>query len=145
MQDQRLVNRLQNYWDLIRRGKSMPNFSQFNPSTIDDLWAHCMVLSVAPTQNGRRYMYSYVGDALVQMFGSNLLGSAVDSKAVNYPFSVIIKMLDATYEQGKVATDQNQIINDKGKIIKYRACFLPFGTEGRGITHFVVGISDKQF
>lgn len=145
MQDQRLVNRLQNYWELIRRGKPMPEINQFNAATIEDLWKNCLKLEASPGQGAIRYVCRYMGPKLVPMFGKDLTGMVMDSLITRYPYGVVVKMLDASFKEGKLMVDQNQFVNEKGKVIKYRACFLPFGNESRGVTDFIVGISDRTF
>lgn len=143
MQDKRLVTRLQNYWDLIRRGKAMPEIAQFNPSTIDDLWQNCMKVELNMSQGGGTYSYKYMGGKLVTLFGRDLTGTSVERTVVRYPYIVLIKKLDESVRAKKFMLDENQFVNDKGKVIKYRCCFLPFGTEAKGVTHIIVGLSDN--
>lgn len=143
MQDKRLVTRLQNYWELIRRGKPMPEIAQFNQSTIDDLWQSCLKIEVNRVQGGYNYTYKYMGSRLIQLFGKDLTGSSVDHNMARYPYKVLVTKLDEAMVAGRILVDENQFTNEKGKTIKYRSCFLPFGNEAKGITHFIIGLSDN--
>jgi hypothetical protein len=146
MHDQRLVNRLQNYWELIRRGKVMPEINQFNTGPIDDLWSQCMKFEVTPAQGGGHiYTYRFLGEKLIPVFGRDLTGTMVNKSSQHYPFQVIIQQLEKILNQKTLIVDENQFINPKGKVVKYRACFMPFGNENRGVTHIIVGLSDKHF
>lgn len=145
MHDQRLVVRLQNYWELIRRGKPMPDINQLNPGTIDDLWQQCMKLEVSATQGGHRFQYRFMGEKLITMLGKDLTGTSVDGHATHYPYSIIIKPLEAIIASQQFVTEENQLVNERGRVVKYRACFMPFGNESRGVTHIVIGFSHKEF
>lgn len=145
MQDQRLVTRLQNYWELIRRGKPMPEIQQLNPGSIDDLWHSCMRLNTVQSQGGTSYTYHFMGENLIKLFGRDLTNTTVNRNMTQYPYNVIINKLDDVMAQKKCVIDHNQFVNDKGRVVKYRACFLPFGNDAKGITNVVVGISDREF
>ena len=40
--------------------------------------------------------------------------------------------------------DTGQFVSETSKVIKFRSCLLPFGTEER-ITHVVVGFSWREY
>ena len=145
MQDQRLVTRLQNYWDLIRRGKPMPEIHQLNPSVIEDLWQSCMKIEATHAQGGTSYSYRFVGEKLVAMFGRDLTNNTVDLRMSQYPYGVLVKALEDVMQTRKFALSENQFVNEKGNVVKYRGCVMPFGNEARGVTHLVVGLSDKTY
>ena len=145
MHDQRLVTRLQNYWELIRRGKVMPEIGQLNPAVIEDLWQQCMKIEVNRTQTGIGYTYRFMGEKLIAMFGRDLTASTIDLRSSQYPYGVIVKSLEGVMNERKFVLDENQFVNEKGKVIKYRGCIMPFGSEAKGITHLVVGLSDRTY
>jgi len=145
MQDKRLVNRLQNYWELIRRGKPMPEISQLNPHSIEDLWSQCMKLEALQTQGGVTYYYRFVGSVLAEMYGSDPTNREVDRKVKQYPMNIIVDKLDGVAAARNFLIDENQFVNGRGKLVKYRACLMPFGNETKGVTHIVVGFSGREF
>lgn len=144
MQDKRLVNRLHNYWDLIRRGKPMPEIAQFNPATIDDLWENCLKMDLSKVQGGVVYSYSYMGSRLVKMFGRDLTGTVIDRSIAQYPYGVLLKKLELAASSGEFMLDENRFVSDSGNVVRYRCCFLPFGNETKGVTHVIVGMSDNS-
>ncbi len=145
MQDQRLVTRLQNYWELIRRGKPMPEIQQLNPATIDDMWQQCIKFGTFHTQGGYSYNYLFMGEQLIKMYGRDLTSQMVNVHVSEYPLNIMIKKLDGIMLEKTFMIDENQFVNGRGKLVKYRACFMPFGNEAKGITHIVVGYSGREF
>lgn len=145
MNDQRLVNRLENYWNLIRRGKPMPEIAMFNSAPIEDLWHKCMKIEIQPTQDGTSFTYRYLGSSITTMFGRDITNTTVNMKMTKYPLGVIVRAMDNCMIMKTFVIDENQFVNEKGKIVKYRSCVMPFGNETKGITHLIMGISDRQF
>lgn len=145
MHDQRLTTRLQNYWNLIRRGKDMPEIAQLNPQNIDDLWQRCVKLEVIREQGNTHFKYQFMGERLIQLFGRDLTHSTLDTRVRHYPHSIMGDRLSAVLRTKEFAADEGKFVNANGKMVKYRACLLPFGTDERGVTHIIVGFSDREF
>lgn len=146
MQDQRLVNRLQDYWKRICRDKPLPDISQLNPAVIDELWQQCMQLGTHQAQGGFNYNYLFMGKRLVEVYGQDLTSQTVDIRASQYPLNLLLKKLSNVMESRSFFIDENQFINTTtGKMVKYRACFMPFGNETKGVTHIVIGFSGREF
>ncbi len=145
MQDQRLVTRLQNYWELICRGKPMPEIGQLNPAGIDDMWQQCMKIGTFQTQGGFTYNYLFMGEKLVEMYGKDLTSQVVNPHASEYPLNIVVNKLDGIMTARAFLIDENQFVNERGKLVKYRACLMPFGNEAKGVTHIVVGFSGREF
>ena len=124
----------------------MPDMAMFNSAPIEDLWQKCMKIEVQPGQDGKTYTYRYMGADIIKMFGRDYTNTDINRKIYNkYPFGVLVKTMDQALETSTLVIDENQLVNEMGKVIKYRSCVLPFGNETKGITHFIVGISDRQF
>lgn len=146
MQDQRLVNRLQNYWNQIRRGKKLPDIGQLNSAVIDDMWQQCMQISGHPAQGGTfHYVYQFMGKKLVQLYGRDITGQAMNPSATEYPMNIVAAKLDAIMRTGEFIIDESHFMNPHGRTIKYRACFMPFGNDTKGVTHIVIGFSGREF
>lgn len=45
-EERRLVLRLMAYWDDLRDGRDFPKYSEIDPNTIGDDWAHCHTLAL---------------------------------------------------------------------------------------------------
>ena len=145
MQDQRLVTRLQNYWELIRRGRPMPEIQHLNTSGIDDMWQQCMNLGVHPGQGGHSYTYLFMGEKIIAMYGRDLTSQMVNPHTGEYPMNIVVKKLGSVMQSKTILIDENQFINHRSRVVKYRACFMPFGNETRGVTHIVIGFSGREF
>lgn len=145
MHDQRLVSRLQNYWDLIRRDKPLPEIAQLNPSSIDDMWQQCMKLEVNQNAGKPNYRYQFMGEKLMPMFGHDLTGQILDTRMKQYPYNIISTKLDDILVSREYIIGEGHFMNERGRVVKYRACWMPFGTEEKGVTHVVVGFSDREY
>jgi hypothetical protein len=145
MQDLRLVTRLNNYWNLIRRGKPMPDISYLNTAAIDDMWQQCLNISVHPGQGGSHYHYVFMGEKLIRLYGKDLTNQPLRTNASEYPMNVVVGRLEEVAKSAEFTLEQNQFVNNKGVIVKYRACFMPFGNDAKGVTNIVVGFSGREF
>lgn len=145
MQDQRLAVRLQKYWDLIRGDAIIPEIIKINPSAIDDLWQQCMRLNIIKSQSTPAYRYIHVGDQLVRMFGRDPTGTILDVRMNQYPYNIIAKQLDKVSIKPEYTLNEGQFINERSKVVKFRACWLPFGTADGEVTDIIVGFSAREF
>jgi hypothetical protein len=140
----RVTERLIQYWQLMGAGNNLPEIQQLNTSTIEDVWPQCFLVSV-DNRGDTTYKYEYMGDAIVKAYGQDLTGFTVDHKMRQFPGSVVLKKLDNVLAERKTFSDEGHLLNKTGQMIKYRACFLPFGNEQKGLTHIVVGLSFRVF
>lgn len=62
-----------------------------------------------------------------------------------FPGISIYKALVQTVDSPAPREDAGFFLNKSGEMVKYRACFLPFGSESRGLTNIVVGLSFRAF
>lgn len=147
MHDKRLTTRLIGYWERIRPAGGVPAFIQLNPSAIDDIWQNCLALQAQPGSGEMaHYLYVHCGEAVAQAIGKDVRGEVISVKMKFFPGVTILKRIDEV-ARGKVQSpvlDDGQFVNDKGKVIKYRACLLAFG-EKQVVTHVVIGVSWRAF
>lgn len=146
MHEQRLIVRLQNYWDLIKKEREMPTIEQFNPGALSDIWPQCLQLALdmsSPT--AIRYKYEYLGQPMIEMFREDMTGRTVDMRMKEFPGMRIVKNIQIVMQTHQPQKDENQFSNADGRMVKYRCCFLPFGDDKRGITHIIVGMSHRIF
>lgn len=145
MHEQRLTDRLTNYWNLVRKDDPVPDFARFNISAIEDVWQQCILFTVQPGQSGNHNVNFYnVGQKVRSIYGANMLGHTVSSSQKHFQGASIVRKVDDIIANPAPLYDEGQFVNDKGKVIKYRSCLLPFGTKGR-ITHIVAGLSWREF
>ena len=146
MLEQRLVVRLQTHWDLLRKDKEMPIVEQFSREAIPDMWPKCMLLGLEGLNlKFIHYTYEAIGSEVITMMGQDLTGQRVDGRTSEIQGIKITKHIEAVAQTHLPQIDENQFTNATGRLIKYRCCFLPFGSGKRGITHILVGISHRVF
>lgn len=144
--ENRLTTRLITYWERIRKEENLPEIGRLNPAALDDVWPFCFRLTVEKsTQAAKTYRYDYVGTKITEIYGKNLTGQYATAQLKSIPGASVLKRMDELVLTGKPLEDEGQFINEKSKIVKYRACLLPFGTEKNGVTQIVAGLSWKVF
>lgn len=146
MQDNRLTDRLVRHWELIRKDEVMPNFSQFNASALSDIWQRCILFIVQPAAAGAppSLKFQVIGDNLNSIYSQSMLGMTFNPTHRAFPAAAVIKKVHHMIEAPAPLIDMGQFVNDRGKIIKYRSCLLPFGRQGI-VTHVVAGLSWREF
>ncbi len=145
MIEQRLTFRMTDHWNRIKNGNAVPAIQAFNPQNLDTLWYKCLQVSVIGNADKHDYIYDYVGEELIDIFGKNLTGQKVTSKLHFLPAKQMIMKMDEIINDPKPLTLDGQFIDEKNRTIKYRSCLLPFGSNAQNITHFVIGISWNSF
>ena len=145
MYEQRLTHRLTNYWTKINHGE-LPLNESFNGAAVADVWANCLHIELIPLDSNRvTYRYLTMGAALLEAYGRDMTGQQVQSRQMDFPGGRILQRLDDVIVNPVPSTDEGQFINDKNKVVKYRACLLPLGNHLKKVTHVIVGISWKAF
>jgi hypothetical protein len=146
MQEQRLTVRLTSYWNLIRKEAPIPQFAQFNEGVIDDLWPNCFLFVGQPPVAGKQaFRIQRVGYKLESLFGQDFLGKEVSRPTFR------------TFGNGKIALraeeacgsrvpveDEGSYVNAQNKVVKYRACLLPFAADPEKLSHIIAGISWRE-
>lgn len=146
MNDNRLIVRMLDYWNRIRKEELLPDFRKNNPAMIEDLWQQCFVLSVVPGHL-TTFKYEYMGDRVKNMYMDNITNMTFDLKSKQFPSSIIAPKLQnvlKVMEMKSPHDDQGQMPGHNGKFIKYRMILLPFGNE-KSLTHIIVGVSFREF
>lgn len=142
--EQRLTTRLMGYWNLILKSNKMPQIEHFNNGVVEDLWHQCMMFSV-DTRKGVLFKFEFMGDHIIKSYGKDVCGQIVEASNMAFPGVGIYKRLQQMVETPEPVEDGGFFLNGQGAMVKYRACFLPFGTEAKGLTNVIVGLSFKAF
>jgi len=144
--DQRLIDRLTTYWNMIRKDAPIPEFVQFNISAIEDVWAQCVLFTVQPTAEGKQPNVNFytVGDKVRPLYG-DIAGKSVSTAQRNFQGAAIIRKMGDVITSPQPLYDSGQFVNERSKVVKYRTCLLPFGNREGKITHVVAGLSWREF
>ena len=150
MEERRLTMRLRKYWDLVRKTQPMPDYSQFNSGTIDDIWPYCFVVSVdaageQSADGNHTYKYVYIGRPIITMYGRDFTGQTLTQGMKHFMGGHVFDKLQTVTSKCEPLEDTGHIVNQQGKMLKYRACYLPFGKEANSLTHIVVGLTYRVF
>lgn len=145
MQQQRLIDRLQEYWKSLLGEQSLPDYNQINPSMLHDIWPCCMVLDIIDQGAAvNLYQYKYIGDEVIKVYGRNLTDQYVNVHMHHFPGWQILECAEAMLTKPEPQVVEGQFVSDANKIIKYRSCMLPFATQ-QTLSHFLVGLSWREF
>lgn len=145
--EKRLTVRLQQYWEGLKKDRTMPEVAQFTQAAIDDIWPNCMLLKINREQAGQMNCYvERVGMQLQTMLGENIEGKILNPKMrVAMHATVLVRKIPDAVTGACVVSDKGQFVSDKSRVVKYRSCLLPFGTASGGVSHILAGISWKEF
>ena len=142
MKEQRLSVRLLRYWDVNRQNRRFPEIQQSKIAAVEELWPSCCLISIS---HGKRvqhkYKYEYIGKPIVETYGRDLTGLYMDDKIRQFPGMIVFDGLNNVLTERRPREDSGYFVNEAGKLIKYRSCFLPFGDEKTGLTHIVAALS----
>lgn len=140
-QEQRLTGKLAARWDGLRKSAPMPSIEQLKGIDMSDVWPNCMLIK-AGTSEG--YLFEHMGENIRQAYGRDLTGLTADTARSGFPGSIIFRFLDPTVIRKQPTENSGNFMGGNSyTIIKYRACFLPFGDEEKGVTHILAGLSFK--
>ena len=144
MHEQRLTFRLKSHWDALRKDEPLPDIHHFHTDAVEDLWPFCFKVRI----DGNRppqFTYEYMGEELKKLYGHDMTGMTVNRKMAHFPGSVLHERLDNVVSTRTAMQDQGHLINYDGKLIRYRACLLPFGNKQGELTHILCALSCRFF
>jgi hypothetical protein len=139
--EQRLTKRLSTYWEKLKGDDVLPDFDKLNPEAIDDIWGNCFVVLISGSAEKRIFIYEYMGDDLIAMYGRDLTGERASVAIRSIPGSQVLEKMTGCIEAKTPLVEQGQFMGGKDKLIKYRSCLLPFGTKEGIVTRILAGIS----
>ncbi|HEU5048105.1 MAG TPA: PAS domain-containing protein [Rickettsiales bacterium] len=149
MHEKRLTQRLTEYWDRLRNEAPLPQIERFNHGALEDVIGKCCLWRVEirdPSAKTRLYTYEFVGAEMQQIIGSSdLIGTTLSPHFKDFPAARIMGKIGNAVENAAIVVDEGQFVNTNNKVIKYRSCLLPFGTQDGRVTNVLLGISWKAF
>lgn len=146
MEQHRLADRLVSYWNNTRKDEKLPPFAKFNASAIADIMPQCVLFTIIPGAAGKPATVSFyqIGEGLKSIYGSNLVGTSVMVSQRHFQGASIVKRIEDVLADPQPISDQGQFVTGTGKVVKYRSCLLPFGSNGQ-VTHVIAGLSWREF
>lgn len=146
MIQQRLTERLISHWKLLKKSEYCPDFSRLNASAISDIWPSCLVIKEQPKGESPVTLYQFVeiGEKALSIFPENPVGTHFTANMKVMPAARLMRRVSELTVTGEPLLDDGQFVNEKHKVVKFRSCLVPFGTQER-VTHVVVGLSWREF
>ncbi len=141
--EQRLTRRLLSYWQTLCHGNKYPELSHFNTASVEDIMPHCFRVSVEK-RTKPIFIYEQMGREIANVHGRSLIGQPIESHTMLFPGKTLHQGL-AKAADGVAVEEEGHFLSPAGQMYKYRACMLPFGSVGRGVTHILVGLSWRAF
>jgi len=144
--EQRLVKRMESYWDSLKEeGASLPKYQKFNNARLQDIWENCFTLIVNEKMGNRMYKYEHVGEEVHKAYGSKLVGDFTMQTIKGIPGVKVLEKIDECITAKKIFVEDGKFINKESKMIKFRSCILPFGSDGENVDHVVTGLSWRKY
>jgi hypothetical protein len=143
-EEKRITVRLMTYWGSLNKSEGLPDIKKFNPHNIEEVWPYCFRVSIQPGK-ARTYKYDYMGTPLAKLYGQDLTNMTVDSRMSSFPGAMLHTRLDEVAISKIPIQDENHLLTAEGRLIKYRACLLPFGDGKHGVTHIIAGLTCRFF
>ena len=145
-EDLRLTKRLIKYWEMIRKDETLPAYQRLNSQSIHDLWLQSMVVESFPSHEKSFLQFLHVGEKLEDLLGKDMVGKEVSPATMQaIARGKLAKRLEEIVASPQAVEDDGKFVNQRSKVVKYRACFLPFGTDEGHITHVLTGFSWREF
>lgn len=146
MSQQRLTERLSSYWSMHRNEGICPEFQRISKASIADVWPSCLVIKLQPSgESGlARYQFAEIGELARSIFKDDPTGQYFTTNMKVMPAARLIRRIGELEVTSEPLMDEGQFVNEKNKIVKFRSCLLPFGSNGK-VTHVLAGLSWREF
>ncbi len=147
MIENRLVHRLERYWTLLKKEAKLPDFAQFNPSAISDIWPQCVLFVVQMSNEMAPPVVSFhtIGEGLSTIYGNDMLGKTVSASQGHFQGAKIIRRFQEVITTPQILFDEGQFVANGSTIVKYRSCLLPFSSKDQQVSHIVAGLSWREY
>ena len=132
---------------MLKKDNIIPNFAQFNAAAIGDIWPNCIVFEVLPGVENQPPNLSAqtIGSNLRSIYANEMLGKAFNATHSHFRNAKIMEHTQDVITAKMHALSEGQYVNDNNKIVKFRACLLPFGNKDAKVTHILVGLSWREY
>jgi len=129
--------RLQNYWNQLRKERPFPQESEIDPDEIADIWPSCFLISIDDVTHRLGHRYSYLGDELVKACGDDISNPDNALRLLSMGSIPMMRKIDDVLKQKKLVIDASDFINLKQLHIRYRTCMLPLGHKNGEVSHIL--------
>ena len=143
----RLNEILRVYWESILSGRSMPEEKDIEPSALKEIWDACFLVRHVSARNSGApiYRYDYLGDTLINAFGSDVSNQDLSARLVDSNKPPLFSAFSQVLTKGIPVEEEGEFTNDRGLQIRYRCSVFPLGNASHGIEYFLGGMKWKFY
>ncbi len=131
-------------WNRLAELEPPPMFTHFNRAVIEDIWKQCAVVHVESRYYDPDYFtlkFDYVGNLVAELLPDMQENIPFHSHIMNRQLKKLLKGFDHVIDHQESVVNSGTMIGRSSKIIKYRACLLPFTNTSREVVYIIVGFS----
>jgi hypothetical protein len=126
-EEQRLVLRLMVHWRGLMGSRPMPRLSDFDPSTVPDIWADSFVVDARHSPD---LVFHALGPRHVEALGRDPRGQRVTTVGHNTLLGRALSYADKVVERQVPISLGGQFVDNDGRMRLYRSILLPLEHEG---------------
>lgn len=142
---QRINERLEEYWESLRRGRAYPGEKEIDPRAIADIWDSCFLIRVDGEALEKGFKYTYLGLSLIEAYGDDLTGQEVCGRLVTPQSGQMVRKFHEVAESGRPVNDEGGFANRKNMLVKYRSVMLPLGAPPDRVEYIIGGMKWRAF
>ena len=139
LDEDRAVRRLTHFWESLKRGRTYPPMSSFDPRRLPIRWDHCFLLAIV--ENETDPPFDYVGEYLREECGCDLTNLPVSKVPAEtlleksaHPFAMALAKRGPYIIEGDFR-------HMRGVKILHRSILLPLGNDQQTIDYLFGGVS----
>lgn len=140
----RINELLQVYWEELRGNRPFPLEKEINIEDLENIWDSCFVVKVDPELPDQPFTYTYLGDSLIEAYGSDNERDICERLVFPSSMSLVHKFQEVLEKKAPV-TEESEFINARNALIKYRSSILPLGDKEGHIGFLIGGMKWKAF
>lgn len=138
--EQRAVNRLCSYWNLLRGDRDYPQRDEIELEEIKDILEYCFIIKINKTDDEtKKYNFVHLG------------GEAAEIYNIDIDIVLVSPMIEHLYQHlDSVLTDKEPIIEDLdlqdsvGHHLIGRQCLLPLSGEDQEVSYILGAVSYRK-
>lgn len=140
MHEQRITQRILDYWTSLKGDRPYPSERDIDPEAIPDLWDHMFLMHTRSANSRSGFRYAYMGGALIRAYGENLAGLDVYDALLNTSRDTIIEDVVKTIHTRAPLVQEAEFDNVHHVRIKYRRILCPLGPTPETIDYLIGGM-----
>lgn len=130
--ERRITLRVFNYWEMVCRGRPMPEESDIDPDALGADWENCFLLQTRDIDHIEQFNFTYLGEGILRAYqhaGINPENLYLVGPNAFY----LAPQFKQVVENAKPIIDEGYFFEGDGTKILYRQCLLPIGAKPKKV------------